>query len=47
MTHRLPKTGPEKLVQDLNDLDTRSDDELKEHWRNLYGSRPAKFIALC
>jgi hypothetical protein len=29
-----------KLVQDLNDLVTRSDDELKERWCNLYGTEP-------
>jgi hypothetical protein len=30
----------EKLVQDLTDLGTRSDDELKERWRQLYGTEP-------
>jgi Protein of unknown function (DUF2924) len=40
MTRGLSKTGSEKLAQDLKDLDTRSDDELKEHWRNLYGTEP-------
>jgi hypothetical protein len=38
MTHGLPKTGPEKLTQDLKDLGTRGDDALKEHWRSLYGT---------
>ena len=38
MTHGLPKTGPEKLAQDLKDLGTRGDDQLKERWRNLYGT---------
>jgi hypothetical protein len=33
--------GPgEKLAQDLKDLGTRGDDELKERWRNLYGTEP-------
>ena len=37
MTHGLPKTGPEKLAQDLQNLGTRGDDELKDRWRELYG----------
>jgi DUF2924 family protein len=44
MTHGLPKTGPEKLAQDLKDLGTRSDDELKERWRNLYATEPPRKI---
>jgi hypothetical protein len=40
MTHGLPKTGAEKLAQDLKDLRTRGDDELKERWCNLYGTKP-------
>jgi hypothetical protein len=40
MTHGLPKTGPERLAQDLKDLGTRGDDELKGRWRNLYGTEP-------
>jgi Protein of unknown function (DUF2924) len=44
MTHGLPKTGPEKLAQDLKDLGTRGDDELKERWRNLYGTEPPRKI---
>jgi Protein of unknown function (DUF2924) len=40
MTHGLAKTGSVKLAQDLEDLGTRSDDELKERWRNLYGTEP-------
>ena len=44
MTHGLSKTGPEKLAQDLKDLETRSDDELKEHWRNLYRTEPPRKI---
>src|SRR5438445_6401842 len=44
MTHGLPKTGPEKLAQDLNDLRTQGDDELKERWRNLYGTEPPRKI---
>jgi hypothetical protein len=44
MTHGLPKPGPEKLAQDLKDLRTRGDDELKERWRNLYGTEPPRKI---
>ena len=44
MTHGLHKTGPEKLAQDLKDLATRGDDELKERWRNLYGTEPPRKI---
>jgi hypothetical protein len=37
----------EKLVQDLRDLGTQSDEVLKERWRYLYGqSRRAAFIVL-
>jgi len=39
-----PKTGPEKLAQDLKDLGTRGDDELKERWRNLFGTEPPRKI---
>jgi hypothetical protein len=44
MTHGLPKTEPEKLAQDLKELGTRSDDELKERWRNLYETEPPRKI---
>jgi Protein of unknown function (DUF2924) len=44
MTHGLPKTGPERLAQDLKDLGTRGDDDLKERWRNLYGTEPPRKI---
>ena len=40
MTHGLPKTGPQKLAQDLKDLGTRGDEELKQRWRKLYGTEP-------
>jgi hypothetical protein len=44
MTHGLPKTGPEKLAQDLKDLETRGDDDLKEYWRSLYGTEAPRKI---
>jgi hypothetical protein len=35
----------EKLEQELKDLETRSDDELKNRWRSLYGTNPRKRFA--
>ena len=34
----------EKLAQELNELETRGDDELKERWRGLYGTKPPQKI---
>ena len=34
----------EKLAQELKDLKTRGDDELKERWRSLYGTKPPQKI---
>ena len=34
----------EKLAQELKDLETRDDDELKHRWRNLYGTKPPQKI---
>src|SRR5438477_8600828 len=34
----------EKLEQELKDLETRSDDELKKRWRSLYGTNPPRKI---
>jgi len=31
---------PEKLLQELKDLETQSNDELKDRWRSLYGTKP-------
>jgi hypothetical protein len=30
----------EKLSKELKDLETRGDDELKDRWRSLYGTKP-------
>jgi hypothetical protein len=38
MTHRLPKTGPEKLTAELEGLTLRTDRELRDSWRSLYGT---------
>jgi len=32
----------EKLAQELKDLETRGDDELKNRWRRLYGTNPRR-----
>jgi hypothetical protein len=34
----------EKLVQELKELETRGDDELKNRWRSLYGTKPPQKI---
>ena len=34
----------EKLAQELKDLETRGDDELKNRWRSLYGTKPPQKI---
>ena len=34
----------EKLAQELKDLETRGDDELKNRWRSLYGTNPPQKI---
>ena len=40
MRHGVSEVQAERLAQDLKDLGTRGDDELKERWRNLYGTEP-------
>jgi hypothetical protein len=48
MKRMVSEVKSEKLAQELKDLETRSDDELKNHWRSLYGTKPLrKFTALC
>src|ERR1700687_542510 len=34
----------EKLAQELKDLETRGDDELKNRWHSLYGTKPPQKI---
>jgi|HubBroStandDraft_6_1064221.scaffolds.fasta_scaffold122277_2 hypothetical protein len=34
----------EKLAQELKDLERRGDDELKDCWRSLYGTKPPQKI---
>jgi hypothetical protein len=40
MRHGVTEMQAEKLAQDLKDLGTHGSDELKERWRNLYGTEP-------
>jgi hypothetical protein len=44
MRHGVSVVQAEKLAQDLKDLGTRGDDELKDRWRNLYGTEPPRKI---
>src|SRR5713226_9668479 len=44
MKRTLSDVKSEKLAQELNDLETRSDDELKNRWRSLYGTKPPQKI---
>jgi hypothetical protein len=44
MTHRLSRTGPEKLADDLKGLSLRTDSELRDSWRSLYRTEPPKKI---
>ncbi len=34
----------EKLAQELKDLEARDDNELKDRWRRLYGTKPPQKI---
>src|ERR1700694_5668919 len=34
----------EKLAQELKDLESQTDDELKDRWRDLYGTKPPQKI---
>jgi hypothetical protein len=40
MKRTLADVKSEKLAQELKDLETRGDDELKNRWRSLYGTNP-------
>jgi hypothetical protein len=44
MKHAVSEVQAERLAQDLKDLGTRGDDELKKRWRNLYGRKPPRKI---
>ena len=44
MKRMLSDVRSEKLVKELKDLETRGDDELKDRWRRLYGTKPPQKI---
>jgi hypothetical protein len=44
MTHRLSKTEPEKLADDLKGLTLRANSELRDSWRSLYRTEPPKRV---
>ena len=47
MKRMVSNVKTEKLEQELKDLEARGDDELKDRWRSLYGTKPPRrFTAL-
>jgi hypothetical protein len=44
MKRKVSEVEAEKLVQELKDLETRGDDELKERWAKLYRTEPPSKI---
>src|SRR5260370_13925795 len=44
MKRRVSDVKSEKLARELKDLETRGDDELKNRWRSLYGTKPPRKI---
>src|SRR5882762_4136678 len=44
MKRMVSEIKSEKLEQELKDLETRGDDELKNRWRSLYGTNPPQKI---
>src|SRR5713226_4215873 len=44
MKRMVSEVKSEELTQELKDLETRGDDELKHCWRSLYGTRPPQKI---
>src|SRR5260370_26842208 len=44
MKRRVSDVKSEKLARELKDLETRGDDELKNRWRSLYGTKPPQKI---
>jgi hypothetical protein len=44
MKRMVSDSKSEKLEQELKDLETRGDDELKDRWRSLYGTKPPQKI---
>ena len=44
MKRMLSEVKSDKLANELKELETHSDDELKERWRSLYGTKPPQKI---
>src|SRR5256712_14142653 len=44
MRRMLSDAKSEQLAEELKELETRDDDELKERWRSLYGTQPPQKI---
>src|SRR5882762_1380891 len=44
MKRMVSEVKSEDLAQELKDLETRGDDELKTRWRSLYGTKPPQKI---
>jgi hypothetical protein len=44
MKRMVSEVKSEKLAKELKDLETRDDDELKNRWRSLYGTKPPRKI---
>ena len=44
MKRMVSEVKSEELAQELKDLETRGDDELKNRWRSLYGTKPPQKI---
>ena len=44
MKRMVSEVKSEELAQELKDLETRGDDELKNRWRSLYGTNPPQKI---
>jgi Protein of unknown function (DUF2924) len=44
MKRMVSEVKSERLAQELKDLETRGDDELKDRWLSLYGTKPPQKI---
>src|SRR5260221_12552307 len=44
MKPRLTREGKETLAEDLDNLDARSDRDLRDSWQSLFGTEPPKRI---
>jgi hypothetical protein len=44
MKRMISNAKSEELIRELKDLETQTDDELKDRWRDLYGTKPPQKI---